>query len=534
MDSQIRMPNRMGFVGYPRPDVPYHHQLMNPFLVSYLCLILFVGIGPIAFAQDVPSTLNHEGLGKISFPTSGAPEAQEDFLRGVLLLHSFQYDDAKEAFQQAQALDLDFAMAYWGEAMTENHPLWGEQHLEEAQTILSRLSDTPAGRLNTANTEREKGYLRAIERLYGEGTKDSRDQAYANAMQQLAEHFPEDLEASAFYALALLGSAQGVRDDRVYMKAASIAEGVFQRHPRHPGAVHYLIHSYDDPIHAPLGLRAANIYASIAPAAAHAQHMPSHIFMALGMWDKVVHANETAWASSETRRKTKGLSIEDRPYHTLYWLEYAYLQQGNPHKAKRLLTLIEEDARVAPSRYTRGYLASMRATFIIETQQWNTEAYTADRSGLRFSAAASELFSIGLSAVHTHNWELAKTVQQELHTRTDPQTHPSLSQDGLGGWIMAKQLEALLILNKGNTQKALELLEEAAHEEDNKPYDYGPPYPIKPSHELLGEVLLSLKKPIEAQAHFQQALNHGTNRNLSEKGLAQAARTARFEKINLP
>jgi hypothetical protein len=137
-------------------------------------------------------------------------------------------------------------------------------------------------------------------------------------MQQLAEQYPEDLEASAFYALALLGSAQGVRDDRVYMKAASIAEGVFQRHPRHPGAVHYLIHSYDDPIHAPLGLRAANIYASIAPAAAHAQHMPSHIFMALGMWDKVVHANETAWAASETRRKTKGLSIGDRPYHTLY------------------------------------------------------------------------------------------------------------------------------------------------------------------------------------------------------------------------
>ena len=354
---------------------------MNPFLLSYLCLILFVGIGPIAFAQDAPSTLRHEGLGKISFPTSGAPDAQENFLRGVLLLHSFQYDDAKEAFQQAQALDPDFAMAFWGEAMTENHPLWGEQNLEEARTILSRLSDTPAGRLNTANTEREKGYLRAIERLYGEGNKESRDQAYARAMQQLAEQFPEDLEASAFYALAILGSAQGVRDDRVYMKAASIAEGVFQRHPRHPGAVHYLIHSYDDPIHAPLGLRAANIYPSIAPAAAHAQHMPSHIFMALGMWDKVVQANETAWVASETRRKTKGLSIEDRPYHTLYWLEYAYLQQGNHHEAKRLLTLIEEDARVAPSRYTRGYLASMRATYIIETQQWNTAAYTADRSG---------------------------------------------------------------------------------------------------------------------------------------------------------
>ncbi|MCZ6799251.1 MAG: tetratricopeptide repeat protein [Nitrospirae bacterium] len=498
---------------------------MNALLTSSLILVLLGGIVPITFAQDAPSTWNHTSLGTIVFPTSGPDDAQPYFLRGVLLLHSFQYDDAKEAFQQAQAIDPNFAMAYWGEAMTENHPLWGEQNLEEARAILSRLSDTHEGRLSKAQTEREKGYLQAIEGLYGEGTKESRNQAYAQAMQQLVEQFPEDLEASAFYALALLGSAQGVRDDRIYMKAASIAEGVFQRHPRHPGAVHYLIHSYDDPIHAPLGLRAANIYASIAPAAAHAQHMPSHIFMALGMWDKVVQANETAWAASETRRKIKGLSIGDRPYHTLYWLEYAYLQQGKFQKAKQLLALIEDDAQIAPSRYTRGYLASMRATYIIETQQWNTDAYTADRSGLRYSAAVSELFAVGFSAAHTNNWALVETVHRELHNRTDPKTHASQSQDGVGGWIMAQQLEALLVLNKGNTQRALQLLKEAAQEEENMPYDYGPPYPIKPSHELLGEVLLSLDKPIEAQTHFQQALSRTTNRTLSKKGLLQATRS---------
>ena len=498
---------------------------MNPFRLSILSLVFLVGSGLIASAKDTASTLDHEGLGTISFPSSGAPEAQKDFLRGVLLLHSFQYDDAKEAFQQAQALDPDFAMAYWGEAMTENHPLWGDQNLEEARAILSRLSDSHEGRLSTAQTEREKGYLRAIESLYGEGTKESRNQAYAQAMQQLVEQFPEDLEASAFYALSLLGSAQGVRDDRIYMKAASIAESVFQRHPRHPGAVHYLIHSYDDPIHAPLGLRAANIYASIAPAAAHAQHMPSHIFMALGMWDKVVQANETAWAASETRRKKKNLSVENRPYHTLYWLEYAYLQQGKSQKAKQLLALIEDDAHVAPSRYTRGYLASMRATYIIETQQWNIDAYATDRSGLRFSAAASELFAIGFSAANTNNWALVETVHQELHNRTDPHTHSSLSQDGIGGWIMAQQLEALLVFNKGHAQRALQILKEAAQEEEDKPYDYGPPYPIKPSHELLGEVLLSLDKPIEAQSHFQQALSHTTNRTLSKNGLLQATRS---------
>ena len=152
-------------------------------------------------------------------------------------------------------------------------------------------------------------------------------------------------------------------------------------------------------------------------------------------------------------------------------------------------------------------------------------AAAADRSGLRYSAAVSELFAVGFSAAHTNNWALVETVHRELHNRTDPKTHASQSQDGVGGWIMAQQLEALLVLNRGNTQRALQLLKEAAQEEEDMPYDYGPPYPIKPSHELLGEVLLSLDKPIEAQTHFQQALSRTTNRTLSKKGLLQATRS---------
>ena len=192
--------------------------------------------------------------------------------------------------------------------MTENHPLWLEQNTTEAHKILNRLASTEEARLAKAPTQREKGYLQAVHLLYGEGDKLNRDLAYAEAMRQLSVNFPEDLEAAAFYALALLGSEQGQRNFRTYMKAAAIGEEIFHKNPQHPGAVHYLIHSYDDPIHAPLGLRAARVYGSLAPAASHAQHMPSHIFMALGMWEEVVKANQAAWAASEARIKQKGLT----------------------------------------------------------------------------------------------------------------------------------------------------------------------------------------------------------------------------------
>ena len=179
----------------------------------------------------VPSTV---GLGHIEFPTSGAPEAQSWFLRGVLLLHNFQYDDAEEAFRQAQLIDSTFAMAYWGEAMTVNHPLWNEQNLQEGRAILHRLASNPDSRLTKAPTKREQRYLRAINALYGDGDKQARDHAYVNAMRQLTEDFPDDLEASAFYALAILGSAQGERDTTTYMKAAAIAEEVYRKKPQTP------------------------------------------------------------------------------------------------------------------------------------------------------------------------------------------------------------------------------------------------------------------------------------------------------------
>src|SRR5712692_5004514 len=181
------------------------------------------------------------GLGRIAFPTSGPAEAQKHFVRGVLFLHSFEYRAAREEFLSSQKLAPAFAMAYWGEAMTYNEPVWFAQDLNSARAALKRL---PAN----APTERERAYLAAVEILYGEGTKEHRDFEYATAMRRLHEKYPDDHEAAAFYALSLLGTCHRGRDVRTYMKAAAIAEAVLEKNPEHPGALHYAIHSYDDPI----------------------------------------------------------------------------------------------------------------------------------------------------------------------------------------------------------------------------------------------------------------------------------------------
>src|SRR5262249_10287035 len=185
--------------------------------------------------------------------------------------------------------------------------------------------------------------------------------AYAKEMEHLAARSPADDEAAALHALALLGTCHAGRDFAVYMRAAGILEQVYQRNPEHPGAVHYLIHCYDDPIHAPLGLRPARAYARIAAAASHARHMPSHIFLALGLWDETAASNEAAWQVSVERAKRKGLGSDERNYHALYWLEYAYLQQGRLADARRLLGEIEADARQTGSPRARTYLSWIRA-----------------------------------------------------------------------------------------------------------------------------------------------------------------------------
>ena len=494
-------------------------------VIAVMLVVLPTLAVPGAYAQTAD-------LGRIDFPTSGAPEAQEHFIRGALLLHSFEYDDAAEAFREAQRLDPDFAMAYWGEAMTYNHTLWDQQDREAAREVMERLGATPEARQTKAPTEREKGYLAALEYLfYSDGTRQERDRAYAAAMRRLHQRYPDDDEAQAFYALAILGTAHDGRDQVTYMRAAAQAEQVFRDNPQHPGAVHYLIHSYDDPVHAPLGLRAARAYSAIAPAASHAQHMISHIFVALGYWDDVVIANERAVQVADERLQRKGLPADARNYHALHWLAYGYLQQGRYDEARRLLESMRDDAEQTGSRRAQGYLAMMRATYLVNTSRWRDAAaeMRVDVSGLGPAAAAGHHFADGMTALALGDRATAKralaAIQERLQAAnaSDGSTYaPGLQ----AARVMEMELKALLLRDAGADDDAIELLRAATALEDEIPYEYGPPRIVKPSHELLGELLLAQNDANEARAAFEDALARAPRRTESLLGLARAAERA--------
>jgi tetratricopeptide (TPR) repeat protein len=480
-------------------------------------------------------------LGSIQFPTSASKAAQEQFLRGVLLLHSFEYEDARDAFLEAQKLEPKFAMAYWGEAMTYNHPVWVEVDVEKGKSALAKLGPTPKDRQSLALTQREKDYLHATELLYGTGDKNARDDAYAEQMRILYEKYPDDLEAAAFYSLALLGSCQSKRDYAVYMKAAAVSEEIYIKNPKHPGALHYLIHSYDDPVHAPLGLRPAKVYAQVAPAAAHALHMPSHIFLALGMWNEVISSNQDSWAAADERMKRMNLGVDSRGFHALHWLEYGYLQQGRKKEAMETLTIMQEDAKKSGSIRTRRHYEVMWAAYVVETEGWSGEiaGMQVDVSGLNISIQATDAFVRGMAAVKNGKPSIAKEKLTWLKTKggTAEKEIKESAHSGHGTayeeidvqsvQVMEKELEALLLLSAGKKKEAVALLTEAAAIEDSMNFEFGPPLPVKPAHELLGEVLLELGRNQEARKSFEAALAKYPGRALSIKGLELTAKSQR-------
>lgn len=468
-------------------------------------------------------------LGVLDFPNSGSEAAQASFEQGVLLLHSFEFDDSRAAFLEAQAIDPGFVMAIWGEALTLNHPLWAEQDRDAARQVLTKLP--PPGERNI--TAREQMYLDAVETLYGEGDKAMRDIAYMQAMQALYQAYPDDLDAASLYALSILGSVYE-RDFRTYMRAAAILEDVFAKEPNHPGAAHYLIHSYDDQVHAPLGLRAARVYAQIAPGASHAQHMVSHIFTSLGMWDEVIKANRAAVRVSEESMLRAGKPIANRSKHALHWLEYALLQQGRFDEAKETLAIMKNDFEVAPNRGQMWHYAMMRGSWISEDPLQDAAMPSIDTGELPMDGRVLDSFSSGLLYVANAQFGLARAelaaIKQEIKAATVLSVEQGLhedknatSKDGyLLATIMMRSLESLLLFHSGEIDSAVSLLEDAVADENSRPLYYGPPHVPKPSSELLGEMLLTLDRPAEAVVHFQVSLDHHTGRTRSLLGLARA------------
>ena len=500
-------------------------------LILPLLTVSALLVAPVDAQHDhhAPAPAASSDLGDVKFANSGSPEAQSSFIRGLLLLHSFEYRPAAAAFREAQKIDPAFAMAYWGEAMTYNHPIWREQDTEAARAVMNRLAPTPAERASKAATQREKDYLAALEILYGEGTKQDRDAAYSAALEQITRKYPDDLDGRAFYALSLLGLTGDVRDTRNYMRAAAITEEIYEENKRHPGALHYMIHAYDDPIHAPLGLRAARLYSKIAPAASHAQHMPSHIFFALGMWDEGIASNRDSLHTAHQQGSAG--------YHPLHWLQYAHLQMGHRDDAKKLMELIESDVADEATPYGRVHLAMMRATWLVETGYAPLEKSRepVERGRARMIGAfTGHHLARGLAALHEGNREGAAEALSSLraliadgkatsNSDTVGSRLDSVSPEELASAeIMELQLQAAIQQDAGKRDEALRLIDRAATLEDVAVFEYGPPATVKPPYEQYGEMLLAAGRHEEAAAKFEHALSRYPNRRLSVEGLNRA------------
>ncbi len=475
-------------------------------------------------------------MGTLTFPNSGPAVAQKSFLHGLAQLHNFEYEDAAHAFQDAERLDSSFAMAYWGEAMTKNHPVWMEQDLEAARAILNRLAPTAEGRQAKAKTAREKAYVGSLEILYGPGSKEERDVRYSEAMGALSRQFPDDPDAAAFYALSLLGTAHEGRDIPTYMKAAGILEPLFYRYPDHPGIAHYLIHACDDPVHAPLALPAARAYSKIAPDAGHAQHMCSHIFLALGMWDDVVAANEQAIAVVDRGRRARGLPAAGCGHYPL-WLEYGYLQQGRLKDAERVLSGCEaqiargssspHDGHLDPDHSGEGSYAEMWTYRILAGGHSPLPAFPAAIDLARFAAARSTVvYARGLDAA-TRGRSADARAELALFDEARRAMAPELQSEGQAMDarrldVMRLELDGAADLSEGKGDEGFRLLRKAADIEESLPVPFGPPFVEKPSHELFGEALLSVGRAGEAAKAFEAALARAPLRPRSLLGLARA------------
>jgi tetratricopeptide (TPR) repeat protein len=476
-------------------------------------------------------------LGRISFSNSGSAAAQPAFLRGVLLLHSFEYDDAIEAFRQAQRTDPNFALAYWGEAMCYNQPLWYSENADIARAVLRRLGATPGSRQAKAATVREQGYLDAVERLFGQGDKPGRDRAYADRMAALSRQFPDDDEAAAFHALALLATIpSGQRNTDISLKAGAIATAILKKKPSHPGAAHYALHAFDDGEHAAMGLEAARTYARIAPASSHARHMPSHVFLPLGMWDEAAAADESSFAASVDRAKRLGLSMAQADFHSLSWLHYEYLQQGRFAKARELEEIVRkaiaetagpmqaghqhvesEIGRGFSSASLKSELGSMRARRVVESRSW------AEMKGQGSFENIDELFALGMASVNLG--DSARAAAAHEHLGTASQTVPDSDAREIAA-IMRAELDGLIRLARGENQGGLAALARAEALEAERVRPIARPYPIKPAGELYAEALLDAGDAVAAVSKFQKALVRTPRRAASLIGLARAAQKA--------
>jgi Tfp pilus assembly protein PilF len=480
-----------------------------------------------------------EKLGRVSFTTSCSPASRGQFNRAVAWLHSFEYEEAEKTFGEVVRTDPQCGMAYWGIAMSNYHPLWAAPtpaEFKRGSEAISKAKEIGA------RTPREKGYIDALDAFYRDADKlDHRTRvfAYHEAMKKVYRDNPSDREAGVFYALTLIATG-AMSNDKTYARekeAAKILNGVLLREPQHPGVAHYLIHSYDYPALARLALPAARSYAKIAPASAHAQHMPSHIFVRLGLWQEAIKSNLDARTSAKAFAQRNHLAgAWDEQLHAMDYLAYAYLQAAQDKQALAVLDELNSIRQVDPPSFKVAYSASaIPARYALERRQWKDAANLPVRPGgmenfpwSNFRWAEAHIhFARAIGAIRIGDTDAARKEDDELTS-----IHASL-EGKKTDYDWAKQVEierqiaaAWLAFAEGKKDEALSLMRAAADLDDATDKHPVTPGQLLPAREQLGELLLDLNQASSALREFEVSLQSAPNRFNGLYGAARAAKLA--------
>jgi len=499
--------------------------------MNRLTLISMVLIATVCTTFVAPAIAQHghpagdpAKLGKVNFPVSCDSSVQPQFSIAVAMLHSFWFEKASDTFAAVADKDPQCGMAYWGIAMTHYHPIWEAPGPADLKAGIAALEKA---RSVGAKTQREKDYIAAIEAFYKDTDKldhRTRALAYEKAMDQLQARYPHDHEAAIFHALALLATAPPT--DKTYVnqkKAGAILEPLFVEQPEHPGVAHYIIHAYDYPPLAERALDAARRYAKIAPDSPHALHMPSHIFIRLGLWQESIDSN-LASAASAQKNNAPGNELHAKDY-----LIYAYLQGAQDREAKKALEALPpgrpDDPQYMNWLYATG---ASPARYAVERHRWaeaatlsvplNTfprERYAWTEANLHFARA--------LGASHIGDTEAARKDLLQLASIRE-----ILAQENNKYWadqvdIQREIAAAWITLAEGKREEALQQMRAASDHEDRTDKHNVTPGVILPARELLGEMLLELKQPAQAVVEFEATLRAAPNRFNALSGAARAA-----------
>ena len=484
--------------------------------------------------------------GKVDFPVTCAPALRPEFIRGVALLHSFFYEEARRIFTAVAEQDPNCAMAQWGIAMTWWHPIWTPPTPDEmraGQTAIAKAMTVKAG------TDRERQFITALNAYYNtadgpttaavgqscHGPVGSRDRviAYEKGMRQLALAYPDDFEAQTFYALAVLALGYATPTDTTLahqLQAATILEKLWKKNPQHPGVTHYLIHSYDYPALAQRGLAPARAYGAIAPWVPHALHMPSHIFTRLGMWEESIAANLGAVDAARAYAAARGrTATEAEELHALDYLAYSYLQEARDGEAKKIVDFAATVHETNPElEFSAAYgLAAVPARYALERSAWAEAAAlrVPERphwSAFPFMEALFE-YAHALGRAHRGDLDGARTALARMAELRDATKAPKFDYFKRHLDLQMQAASAWIVYGEGRKEEAVDLLRRTADAEDLLGKHPVSPGALVPVREQLGDLLLRLDRPKEAQQEFESALKIYPGRFEGLSGAAQAA-----------